>query len=411
MKDLKKLLASPLLTGSLIMLIGTNSVNFLAYVYHLFFGRILGPSLYGELAATLSLIGLISSLFGFFSVVIVKFAATEDERGRERLLSWLGGIISKVAIVTLVVLVLAFPLISKVLSTSSLSTIQIGPTIYFTFFIMIYNSFLQGLLEFKKLVLIGITSWLVRFILGYVLYLLGFSLPGVVFAILASSIISSLMGKHFLGVKQTKWVEKVYEKKDAIIKYSLPVFVMTIATGSFVALDVVLARYFLSTTDSGFYAALSTLGKIVVYASSPILVVMFPLVSKSYGKGRKTGDILFMSGLATLLISSGIILVYHFFPGWAVGTLYGKSYLAISPYLARVGILNLIYAMDLLIVNYFLSRSKTAPAYFMAIAAVAQGIGIVLFHGGLGTIVNVSIFSAVLVLGILAVYSVANFEK
>jgi hypothetical protein len=47
----------------------------------------------------------------------------------------------------------------------------------------------------------------------------------------------------------------------------------------------------------------------------------------------------------------------------------------------------------------------------MAIAAVAQGIGIVLFHGGLGTIVNVSIFSAVLVLGILAVYSVANFEK
>jgi O-antigen/teichoic acid export membrane protein len=411
MNKIKKLLASPLLTGSLIMLIGTNSVNFLAYIYHLFFGRLLGPSLYGELAATLSLIGLLSSLFGFLGVVIVKFAATEDGEGRQRLFSWLGGIITKVAVIALVLLFLAFPLIVRILSSSPFLAIQIGPIIYFTFFIMLNSSFLQGLLEFKKIVFIGVATWVVRFVLGYLLYMAGLSLPGVVFAILVSSLIASEMAKYFLSKKGVRWVKKVYEKKDMVVRYSIPVLVMTVATGSFIALDVILARYFLPSRDSGLYAALSTLGKIIVYASAPILTVMFPLVSKSHGQGERTGKTLFLSGLATLLISTAIILVYKNFPGLAVNLLYGKSYIAVTPYLVRIGMLNLVYALDLLIVNYFLSRSKVAPSYFTVIAAVAQVIGIILFHGGIGAIINVSTFAASILFVILAVYSVANLDK
>ena len=411
MNNIKKILINPLFTGSLIMLVGTNSVNFLAYIYHLFFGRLLGPALYGELAATLSLIGLLSSLFGFFSVVIVRFAATEDEKGRERFFSWLEGIVTKMAIIALILLLLAFPFIAKILSSNPILAIQIGPIVFFTFFIMLNNSFLQGLLQFKKLILMGIISWLVRFIFGYLLYLVGLSLPGVVFAILASSVIASLMGRRFVGIRRIKLVNESYEKKREIIKYSIPVLVMTIATGSFITLDVVLARYFLPSLDSGFYAALSTLGKIIVYASAPIATVMFPLVSKSHSKGKKTKEFLYMSAIATVLVGMMIIFIYHFFPGLAVGALYGNGYLAIMPHLSRIGILNLVYALDILVVNYYLSRSKVAPSYFTAIAAVTQGVGIILFHGGIGTIINVSIFAAILLLVILTVYSVANLDK
>ena len=143
LKEMKNLFTSKLFTGSIIMLVGTNFVNFLAYIYHLFFGRILGPSLYGELAAIISLISLFTSIFGFFSVVIVKFVSMEDNEGRKRLFSWLGGIIKKVAIVCSVILLLSYPLIAKILFTNSLSAIQVGLIMFFTFFIIFNNSFLH----------------------------------------------------------------------------------------------------------------------------------------------------------------------------------------------------------------------------------------------------------------------------
>ena len=75
-QKVKGIMAHPLFSGSAIMVFGSNFANFFAYLYHVVIGRLLGPSLYGELAATLSLIGMISASFSFFSLVIVKFVSS-----------------------------------------------------------------------------------------------------------------------------------------------------------------------------------------------------------------------------------------------------------------------------------------------------------------------------------------------
>ncbi|KKR71425.1 MAG: Polysaccharide biosynthesis protein [Candidatus Woesebacteria bacterium GW2011_GWA2_40_7b] len=411
LKEMKNLFTSKLFTGSIIMLVGTNFVNFLAYIYHLFFGRILGPSLYGELAAIISLISLFTSIFGFFSVVIVKFVSMEDNEGRKRLFSWLGGIIKKVAIVCSVILLLSYPLIAKILFTNSLSAIQVGLIMFFTFFIIFNNSFLEGLLRFKELVIVGMVTWSIRIVAGYLLFRLGFSLSGVVFAILVSNLVSAWIGKNFVRIKGVKFGSLIYEKRKEIVKYALPVLIMTVATGAFISQDVVLARYFLSPHDSGIYAALATMGKMVLYASVPIIGVMFPLVSQSHTKGFKTGKILLLSGMATFFVGLFVVALYHFFPETAVRVLYGQKYLTIVPYLGRIGIVYLIYSLDLLLVSYFLSRSKVVPAYLTLILALTQVIGITLFHSGIGQIVNVSTFSVLLLFGALNIYSVAKLGK
>src|SRR3989344_3191324 len=69
----------PLFSGSALMFIGVNLANFIAYLYHLIFGRILGPSSYGELATVISVIAIGTSAFSFLGLVTVKFTASASK--------------------------------------------------------------------------------------------------------------------------------------------------------------------------------------------------------------------------------------------------------------------------------------------------------------------------------------------
>ena len=71
----KGLISHPLFSGSAVMVVGSNLSSFLAYIYHLIIGRLLGPASYGELAAILSLIGLFAASFAFLGLVVIKFVS------------------------------------------------------------------------------------------------------------------------------------------------------------------------------------------------------------------------------------------------------------------------------------------------------------------------------------------------
>lgn len=61
-----KIIKNPLFAGSAIMVVGSNLINVIAYLYHLVMVRLLSLSEYGDLVSTVALIGLIGSLYGFF---------------------------------------------------------------------------------------------------------------------------------------------------------------------------------------------------------------------------------------------------------------------------------------------------------------------------------------------------------
>ena len=84
-KDLiNRFIKHPLFAGSFIMVVGSNLTNFIAYIYHLILGRMLGPAQYGVLVATISLIGMFSITFGFLGLVIIKFVSASGAEQLER---------------------------------------------------------------------------------------------------------------------------------------------------------------------------------------------------------------------------------------------------------------------------------------------------------------------------------------
>lgn len=403
------MLTHPLFFGSSVMIFGTNIANFIAYVYHLIFGRLLGPSYYGELTSLISILGIGTAAFSFLGLVVIKFSSTSGREGLGGIYYVVRKIMIGVLIIALVLVLFTFPL-SAFLRIRPLVVILLSPLIFFSFLHLVYSSFLQGLLKFKESVFVNISGSILKLLLGLLLFYLGMSVFGVVLGLLLSAVYSWLMGRHLLG-KIT--VNKKAGKKlwAEIFEYSIPVLVATVFLTSFISSDMVLVKHFFDSATAGIYASLSTLGKIIFYAAAPVSAVMFPMVSKKFSEKQSTKKVFWYSLSLTLVISMGVLFIYRLFPDFIVLVLFGKDYLSASPYLFWFGVFSTIFTLDFLLVNYYLSKNQTFPAYFVLFGAFIQASGIYFFHDSILTVISVSIFSSGFLLILLLTFGFVNYGK
>jgi O-antigen/teichoic acid export membrane protein len=111
-KQITKLATHPLFAGSMMMILGSNFVNALNYLYHLLMGRFLGPGGYGELAAMLSLIGLVGMLPLSLNLVVIRFtSSSKTEKECLNLIGWLNKQVKIISIVLFLFLIISSPFI------------------------------------------------------------------------------------------------------------------------------------------------------------------------------------------------------------------------------------------------------------------------------------------------------------
>jgi len=405
-ETIKTFYKHPLFSGSAIMIIGTNLVNLIAYVYHLVFGRLLGPSLYGDLAVVISIVSFTFSFLSFFSLVIVKFVSASQEKEQKLFYSLFNKKYTLPVLALSVLALIVVPFLSSKLGISLSVLIWIAPGIFFMFLSMIQGAFLQGQLKFTKSVLLNLSGVLLRLFLGLIFYYLGFSLSGISAVIILSYLVTWLLGKKFLGFKVGK-IKDGKKLDKSIIKYALPVFIATMGMSAFITIDIILVKSFFDPFHSGLYASFSALGKIVFYGSIPVSFVMFPLVSKKAAKKESTSKLLLLSiGIASI-IGLTIILIYRLAPELTVKVLFGDKYIEAASCLVLFSIFSFLFTIDYLIVNYYLAVGRTFVSYIVLFGVVGQIVAIVLLHGSFSGVIWASIIATFGLLVLLILYSVA----
>ena len=91
LQKIKDALMHPLAKGSLIILVGSMLANVGAYAYHVLVGRLLGPVIYGEFSALLSLFYIINIGSGVVQTILAKFFHSfERENFCRKFLHFLG---------------------------------------------------------------------------------------------------------------------------------------------------------------------------------------------------------------------------------------------------------------------------------------------------------------------------------
>lgn len=407
---INKIVSNPLFSGSAIMIVGSNSANALNYLYHLIIGRLLGPTFYGELAALISVIGLLGIIPAAVSLVIVKqISSAKNEKEINNLIIWFKAKMFIVSLIFSVLVLISSPFISSFLHISSITYLLLI-SLFFLFSLQagFNRSILQGLLKFKELVITILAENAVKLLASVLLILAGFAVSGAVLSFLIASFLGLYLTNYYLEIK-SRGIPQVSHNLKPMIMLTIPIFIQSVSITSLYSSDVVLVKHFFSSHEAGIYAALSTLGKIIFFGAGPISAVMFPLVSKRSSKGENYKKVLIYSFAATMLFAISICFVYWLTPNFAINLLFGSSYLESSKLLIWFGIFITLFTLSSLLINFGISLGKNKIVIFPAISAILQIILVSFFHQTIFTVIIISIGVTALLLLTLLIY--LCFEK
>lgn len=405
---LKKIFSSQFFSGSLVVILGTGLAGLASYFYHLLMGRMLGPVDYGLLASLISLIYLLGIPTTTLNLVLVKFVSSFKGQKDFPAIAYLFKVTAKkilpISLFFLLIFLILAPSISKFLHLPSMSPfILILLTFFISIFLVINRAFLQGLLRFGHFSFSSILEPFLKLSLGFLLVWWGFRINGALFGMVVGSLVCYIY--TFIPLRS------IFNKKESfykfnsqeIIKFALPVFFSSLAFTSLYTTDLILVRHFLPE-QSGFYAALATLGKMIFFVNGSIVSVSFPLISERYANGSHYRHLFWLSFLLIFLISGVISLFYFLFPSLMISLLYGHQYLPAASLLGFFGVFLSFYSLCFLIVNFFLSINRTKAVIFPVAAGVLQIIFISFFHQNLKQIVLISVVLLALLLLSLLIY-------
>ncbi len=418
-KLISKIIKDQFFSATFWVFLGTGFINVGNYLYHLLMGRMLGVALYGALESMISALYILSVPTLTMTLVIVKFVSSHKGRGEHVLINNLYSyVLNKLLIygsIVLVILTIASPFIQSFLHLPSLILALILSLSFFVnLFYFLNKSILQGVSSFFKLSVLSILESFIKVFFAIFLVYLGFKVEGaygaVVVSIAVALIVSFFYIKNIVKLGFTRRVNYIHSRD--LLKFSFPTFVTSLALTSMFTTDVILARHFFPGVESGYYSALSVLGKIIYFAASPIVLVLFPMVSEHHARGENYKRFLLLGTILTLIISSLITVLYFLKPEFMVLLLFGQKYLAITGSLGIFAVFIALLSLSGLFANFYLSIHKTSPSYIVAFAASLQIVLIILFHKNLYEIIFISLGAAfLLLLGLLLYYANAIHRK
>lgn len=372
------------------MFAGTMVVNVLAYLYHVVVGRVLGPEKYGEFAALFSIIFILGVPAQVIQTILTNYFSVYNAKGE---LSTTRYLFTKAVwwilvfcCVGVVIYLLIIPMLMDFLKINSWWGFFWIWIICATFILStVIVSLLNGYQKFIVSNTVSAIGMLLRVISGAVGAFI--SVSAVVFGAAIAGVVSLLVVIPFIRFIFTVPPNKNSLKFKQVAGYGVPTMVGILAITSIYTTDILLAKHFLLANEAGVYAALSLFGKIVFFLSSPILLALFPTITKYRASGAPYMPLLY-KGLAVVAVLSGsVVVAYNVIGDLLASLLFGPRFAGVAPYLAHYGLFMALIAMSNYIMMVCLATRRFLASFIVLVAALAQIILIHVFHQSISNII------------------------
>lgn len=393
----KAILKHPLIYGSTIVVFGSLLTNFFNFLFNLFMTRNLTNADYGVLASIISVISF-PALIGAATIpLVINFAGNyfatgqlDNARGFYYKIFKFFLTIGVIIFITFFVLI---PTLSEFLHIEETSLLVLTSFIVFLGTISVINiAFIQAKLAFISQAIVGMVGAVTKLILGILAVLLGFQVNGVIGAMLLSAVLAyaiSFIPIRFIFAKKVK-VPAVETKK--LLQYGIPSMLTWVGLTSLISIDIILVKHYFDPTSAGIYAAMSLIGKVIFYLTSPIGSVMFPLIVQKHSKHENFTNTFKLSLLLVFTPSVIMTFLYFIFPDPTILFFTKKTEnLVVSPILGWFGIFMSSYTLLYVIATFYLSIGKTKVFIPVLIGAIVQIALINIYHQTFEQIIIISV--------------------
>jgi O-antigen/teichoic acid export membrane protein len=416
MKKIHQLIKYPLISGSIVIFLGSTFSSFFNFIFNLFMTRNISVSDYGTFASLLSLITLFGIAGGAFIPTVVTFAGgyfAKKEYDHVR------GLFYKIGMLSFFVgfsVFVGFSIFSNIIGEffriRQTYLIPLAGFIAFLGYMSLVNmALLRAKLAFTFLSVMYLLSSILRLSFGIIFVLSGFKIAGALWAHALSELVfymATFIPLNFLLSFRVK-TPKIEVGK--IVEYGMPAAISTLCLTSFVTTDIVLVKHLFDPESAGIYAGVDLIGKIVFFLTAPIGAVMFPLVVQKKARQENYHKDFVLALFLVLIPSLILTTIYFVIPEFILEIATRSDYVQGASLLGMFGIFSTLYALLYLFTNFFLSIKETRIFLPIAIAALSQAVLIWFFHNSFEQVIMISIVVTSLLLVVFLFYYRGLNEK
>ena len=376
-----------IVSGSLIMLVGSGVVSAGNFGYNLLIARLLGPADFGHTTAIGTLLMLASAITLSFQLVCAKFVARDETVAGKaqvyrslRRRAWIVGFALGTALV-----LLSAPLSSYLRLPSSSLVILMGAGLAFYVPLGVKRGGLQGTYAFGRLSGNLILEVVVKLVGAVVLVETGWGVNGAVAALALSVILA-----YFYPLRDRLLEPEPAGSIPASFGEGMQAIVFFVGQVVINNIDIVLVKHWFHPEDAGLYAAASLAGRVVYLASWSVISVMFP-VSAGQKARERSPALLVAPMLLVLFICVGFILTMQFAPGPVLRLLFGTSFSSVAPLLALYASATSAYSLSVVLIAFEMSQKIANTGWLQLVFAGLVIAGISFFHATLRQVVVVQL--------------------
>jgi O-antigen/teichoic acid export membrane protein len=375
------------LTGSLVMLLSSTTVSGINFATNVVMARLLGPSLFGQVAVATTLLMMASCVTLSFQMVCAKFVARNVTQGGK--VAVYRGLLKNSWLVSLslgLALFLAQGPVSRYLNVPGsvlLAILAIGIAFYAP--VGVRRGAMQGLTLFPRLGANLIVEASTRFVIGVALILMGYGVLGGVGAISAAVV----MAYFIPGVPRSLRAEAVTEETASFAEafQAIVFFVGQVIINN---IDIVLVKHFFPSDQAGIYAAVALVGRVLYFAAWSVVSAMFP-VTASVKKEHESPRVVWVPMALVAGISVAFIFVVSMFPQFIMGAIFGRAFATTSSLLSLYAVATAIYAIAMVLMAYEISRRIANVGWLQLLFSGILVVVIGFYHDSLREVIVVQI--------------------
>jgi O-antigen/teichoic acid export membrane protein len=387
---LRRIITSPKFYTSLIYFLGQTSLSFGRYLFHILLMRLFVPAQYGEFLSYLSLTYLISIPTGALSLVTVTKVATWYGAGAlDNIRSFIPYLTRRFFWLFLIV-GLTFALFSQPLATVFKAEpgafVVLGISLIITFYSSLIRSFLAGLQMFLFQTFVSFLEIIMIIGFAYFFVTAGYGATGAIIGQFLAAIVVTILAlirlkSYLLPIKLPVGFHVPLKQ---VLGFGL---VNSMASMAFLSIDVLAIRAFMSPEQSGIYASLSMLGRMIFFGLNPIAGLAVPFLARRHG--ARLGTTFFFLIFLTSMISLGTLVsfIFSIFPAQIIGILAGGSYLAGAGYLGYLAFSMSLLALNLFLAAYHFAVGHGQSNYIVFAMSLLQPVLIYIFRHDLYSVI------------------------
>lgn len=386
------------LTGFL-LIVASFVANFLNFLFNAYLGRVVN-------LADFALINLAGGFLSLSSITFGAFGTTVNYRG--------GFLIGKfgddalayrfwryirrksfyLAIILTLIWLAASPALAKYFKTDEVLLFILFSALLLTRFAASADrGFLSAKLMFLSLAVLTVFEPVIKLVGAYLL--VQFQHPHLTYAAVPISVLATFALGWILIIKQQSQVAQptfraeIKEVKHFPYKFFFVSILSGLSTMSFLGLDIILAKHFLTPDEAGRYALVSLAGKMIYFLGGLSSQFVIPLVSRNEGANKssqKTFSLILYSTLALSLLG---FVSFGLLGRLTVPFLYGSKAYSITSYLFLFSFAMMCFAVSKVFVSYYLAKRLYSFSVVAFLLTIVQFALINLYHESVEAIVFV----------------------